>query len=868
MAARFSLPLPIVRLLRLAILFAVALGVYRAAQWREAQRLPQATLEQAAMLFPDAKSLGPRTPEGFQPVMDVQGVRIGAVTLTLPEEKGVKGYCGPSQVLVGLGVDGRVAGWRLLDSPDTPEHVEMIQRNTGFARTYAAWKPGEPAPRVDAVSGATLTSLAISESIKRRLSGATGSGSFVFPEPVSLDEARTLFPAGAKLETVGRKLRVLDAGGTVLGWLIRTAPEADEVRGYRGPTEILAALGPDEAKVLGIKLRRSYDNESYVDSVRGDNYYLGLFRGRTPAQLATIDYAKEGIEGVSGATETSYAVAESLKRRFASPEPQAASALGLRLGWQEWAIAGLVAGAGLMAFTPLRGNKTARVVWQVVLVGFAGLYLGALLSLNLLGGWMQHGLAWRAAPGLVLLAAAALLAPWGTRRQLYCHHICPHGAAQLWMGHLVKRKWKVPPRLAALLGKLPGLLLVLALASLVFGWGWRLAALEPFDAWIPLAANIAAISLAVVGLVASMFVPQAYCHYGCPTGAIFKFLRTTGHGDHWGARDWAALLCVALAWIPSLFPQSRGELPAPIPPASPATVLRGEAFGTTWCIKLRAGAPLGLEEKVHEVLGEVDALISTWREDSQLMRFNAVNHTQPVAVPPSLAGLAREASQVGRDSGGAFDCTIGPLVRAWGFGPRPHPVSPPDNSTLAAIRMHTGWDKIEISESAIRKTDPAAVLDLSAIGEGYALERMGEVLREAGCAEFLIEFGGELLARGTWEVAIETSGRPVLLENGALSTSGTYRQHRKADDGREISHLIDPRNGRPIAHRTISVSVRHSRASLADAWATALAVLGVETGLVLAEQHGINAEYTVRTETGLRVIRSGNTLWKAARSAR
>lgn len=866
MPFQLKVPLPILRLARLCMLLAVALGIYRTSQWRQASVLPQATLEMVKNLVPSAGSVGARTPEGLQPVLDAQGSRIGAVALTLPEEKKVMGYCGPSQVLVALGLDGRVTGWQLISSPDTPEHLEMVLRNKRFSKAYAGWKPGDPPPAVEGVSGATLTSLAISESIKRRLSGATSAGSFVFPEAVSLDEAKVLFPTAATLTPEGRKLRVASPDGSLLGWLVRTAPEADEVRGYQGPTEVLAALAPAGDKVLGIKLRRSYDNESYVDTVRGDRYYLGLFRGRTPAQLANMDYAKEGIEGVSGATETSYAVAESLKKRFASPEPAPAAAIGFRLGWQEWATVGIILGACLMAFTPLRGSKVARGAWQVILVGFVGLYLGALLSLNLFGGWMQNGVAWKAAPGLVLLAFTALLAPWGTRRQLYCHHICPHGVAQLWVGKLTKRKWTLSPRVASALGKVPGILLLLALASVAFGWGWKLAALEPFDAWIPLAANVAAITLALLGLAASAVVPQVYCHYGCPTGAIFKFLRTTGHADHWGRRDWLALVCVAMAWIPA-FTQA-GTLPqaAATGTASPA-LLRGEAFGTTWSIKIRGAIPPALDSKVRAVLAEVDALISTWRPDSELARFNALRHTGPVPVSPALAAIARSAASVGRDSSGALDCTIAPLVRAWGYGAPPHSAAAPDAAAVATMLTHCGWDKIEMTDSSLRKKDPAATLDLTAIGEGYALERMAELLVREGCAEFLVELGGELFARGSWQVAIESSDHTVLLDNTALSTSGTYRQSRVVA-GSTISHLIDPRTGSPITHRTVSVSVRHPRATLADAWATALAVLGAETGLVIAEQHGIDAEFTVESDSGVRVLRTETAPWKSVHSTR
>src|SRR6185436_11586254 len=248
---------------------------------------------------------------------------------------------------------------------------------------------------------------------------------------------------------------------------------------------------------------------------------------------------------------------------------------------RDWALGGVIAGALVMSFTALRGRRWIRLAWQLVLVGYVGLVNHDLLSLALFGGWAANGLALKAAPGLVLLGVAALLVPWTTRRQLYCHQICPHGAAQQLL--LLRRRWAPPAKLAQTMEYIPGILLGFALLTLLLGWRFNLAALEPFDAWVWRAAGVVTLVIAAVGLMASMFIPQAYCRFGCPTGALLNFIRSAGSADHWGRRDWTALGFVALGMLAFMgvraWPRSQ--------PEPELLTLRGRTMGTTWSVKIR-----------------------------------------------------------------------------------------------------------------------------------------------------------------------------------------------------------------------------------------------------------------------------------------
>jgi polyferredoxin len=180
-----------------------------------------------------------------------------------------------------------------------------------------------------------------------------------------------------------------------------------------------------------------------------------------------------------------------------------------------------------------------------LLVGYVGLIAGEMLSQALFAGWAKHGTPWRSAPGLVLVGLVALLAPVVTRRQLYCHHVCPHGSLQQLLMKRVRWQWHLPKWLEVL----PFVLLGVVLFAVTFGWGLNLNSVEPFDAYVWKIAGLASLLIAVVGLVVSVFVPMGYCRFGCPTGALFKLLRYAGAEDVLGRRDMVTACVVAGLWI-------------------------------------------------------------------------------------------------------------------------------------------------------------------------------------------------------------------------------------------------------------------------------------------------------------------------------
>ena len=370
--------------------------------------------------------------------------------------------------------------------------------------------------------------------------------------PLAVDEIRAVLPDAAELrDDPGERSGVFvhDAQGRQIGYAVRTAPVSDRIVGYRGWTDSLVVF--DSAlHVLGVRVRSSQDTHDHVGDVKGDPYYLKTWNGKPWEEVARTTPEEAGIEGVSGATMTSMAMAEGIQKRLlASIDEIAVKPPPMRWKVRDIGLA-VITGCGLvLAFTGTYGRSWMRRGFQVLVIAYVGFINGDLLAQSLMVGWIQAGVPWRLAPGVVLLLAAALLVPWSTGKPLYCQQLCPHGAAQELLHEIAPRRWRLKIRAdldRGLRWLAPGLLAVVIAATLLL-LPIDLAHLEPFDAYIIRSAGWATITIAVVGLIASLFVPMAYCHYGCPTGALLNFVRSHGRADRFGRRDIAGVVLLGIA---------------------------------------------------------------------------------------------------------------------------------------------------------------------------------------------------------------------------------------------------------------------------------------------------------------------------------
>ncbi len=372
--------------------------------------------------------------------------------------------------------------------------------------------------------------------------------------PLTVGEVRPMLPAAEELrDDPGERAGVFvhDAHGGQIGYALRTAPFSDSIVGYRGWTDSLIVF--DSAlHVLGVRVRSSQDTAEHVSDVKGDPYYLKTWNGQSWDEVARTTPKEAGIEGVSGATLTSMAVAEAIQRRLlAASDALAAKPPPIRIRAHDIGLAVIIVAGIVLSFTGTRGKPWLRRGFQILVIAYIGFLNGDLLAQSLIVGWTQNGVPWRIAPGLVLLLAAALAVPWSTGKPLYCHQLCPHGAAQELLHRIAPRRWRLRIRAdidRALRWIAPGLLGVVITIT-VIALPIDLAHLEPFDAYVLSAAGIVTGAIAVAGLVASLFVPMAYCHYACPTGALLNFIRSHGRAARFSRRDIAAIVLLAIAYL-------------------------------------------------------------------------------------------------------------------------------------------------------------------------------------------------------------------------------------------------------------------------------------------------------------------------------
>ena len=317
------------------------------------------------------------------------------------------------------------------------------------------------------------------------------------------------------------------------------------------------------------------------------------------------------------------------------------------------------------------------------------------------------------------------------------------------------------------------------------------------------------------------------------------------------------------------------------PPPTPTWTLDGEAFGTRWTVRIRGPKtdPDAVRAAIETELDAVDRSMSNWRPDSEISRLNAAEAVDPLPISDPLALVLETALRVQHESRGAFDITVGPLLRLFGFGPSGDPGSPapdPEDVEAARARVGSGLFSLERSDGAVvlNRQIPDVELDLSGIAKGYAVDRVSTILTALGLTEHLVEVGGEIQATGAWTVGVQDpagglataihSSFPV--RNLGMATSGGYRDFRAAageGEGRYWTHILDPRIGRPVERRTGSVTVLADSCLAADAWATALYVLGPTEGLELAEARGFAALFLTVNPDGT-VEEAATTAFAAA----
>jgi thiamine biosynthesis lipoprotein len=302
--------------------------------------------------------------------------------------------------------------------------------------------------------------------------------------------------------------------------------------------------------------------------------------------------------------------------------------------------------------------------------------------------------------------------------------------------------------------------------------------------------------------------------------------------------------------------------------------LQGKALGTTWSITILSHQTVTQDDLKSEISAELkkaEKVFSHWRPDATLYQFNATLSTEPQRLEPPLLKLLKHAKWMHRETNGALDPTLAPVVNLWGFGPvtSTRNTIPTRDEVEGALSLTGLGNLMLLPDGRAQKKFPALQLDLSASAKGEIIDLLCDLLDRWNFRNYLVEIGGEVRGQGKgkngegWVVGLEDgsgdtdSMTAVTLRNYAVATSGSYRLNKpNPNSNRNASHLIDPRTGRPVEHDLIAVNAFAPTARDADAWATALMILGPEEGMKMAEKMDMVARFCVLKDGKVLILKS------------
>jgi thiamine biosynthesis lipoprotein len=292
--------------------------------------------------------------------------------------------------------------------------------------------------------------------------------------------------------------------------------------------------------------------------------------------------------------------------------------------------------------------------------------------------------------------------------------------------------------------------------------------------------------------------------------------------------------------------------------------LRGRAQGTTYSVIYYAADSIVLKSQCDSLFTALDNALSIYQPYSEINRLNAASGR--FAASLHLRRVLQKAETVSKQTGGAFDVTLLPLVQAWGFGARPHNQTP-DSATVLQLKQCTGWRGMQVKGRYVHKKIPCMQADVNGIAQGYTVDVLADFLSAQGLKHYLVEVGGELRVQGRRQpsgepfvIGIESPeaadhmGAPLQqqlsLSSGALTTSGSYRRYYLSGN-KAIPHLLDPSTGFPLQHNLVAVTVWAPDAITADAMDNALMTMGLQKGLRFAEkQKELEAYFIYKKDDG------------------
>lgn len=273
----------------------------------------------------------------------------------------------------------------------------------------------------------------------------------------------------------------------------------------------------------------------------------------------------------------------------------------------------------------------------------------------------------------------------------------------------------------------------------------------------------------------------------------------------------------------------------------------GYIYGTIYHIIYESPEGEDLHDEIKKKLNEYNSIFSTYDSSSVI---SGINYNRTVEPDDIFMRCFRRSMEISEITDGAFDITAGPMVNAWGFGPEER--SRMTDEKIDSLKEITGFRKIRLEGEQIVKEHPQMKLDMSAVAKGFTSDLIAEFLAGNGCRNYMVEIGGEVVAKGinergrVWTIGINRPDETAFFANAdlqakvkvpshALATSGNYRNYYE-EDGKKYAHTIDPKTGYPVQHSLLSTTVISDNCMDADAFATAFMVMGLERSIEIAEK--------------------------------
>lgn len=290
---------------------------------------------------------------------------------------------------------------------------------------------------------------------------------------------------------------------------------------------------------------------------------------------------------------------------------------------------------------------------------------------------------------------------------------------------------------------------------------------------------------------------------------------------------------------------------------TPYIYTTGLIFGTEYHITYQSDS--ALDKDISKALNDVDNALSMFNKQSIISR---INRNEDVLTNKMFVDVFQLAQKVSAETGGAFDITIAPMVNAWGFGFKKGAMPTPQK--IDSLKVFVGYSKVSIAKNVVKKADNRLMLDCGGIAKGYGCDVVAKLLRTKGIQNFIIEIGGEIVASGindnkeAWTIGVEEPKNErytlnqqvksvIKINNKAMATSGNYRNYYYKD-GKKYSHIIDPRTGYPTTSNMLSATVVADNCATADAYATALMVVGQDDAIKIVEKHPEIAAYLIYSD--------------------